>query len=122
MKKTLMLLISLMVCYFTSFSTFAYEFNFLKDAPASYFTDQDWQMYKNTAKNALNNQRDGSKVSWKNPKSGNGGHFQLIKTSVKNGLTCRQLKVFTYARKRTDVANYEVCKYSSGWKIPGDQD
>jgi surface antigen len=105
---------------FISNPVYSYEFNFLNDSPAAYFTEQDWTLYRNAAKNALNNAKDGSKVTWTNPSSGNGGYALPLKTYRQDGVTCRKLTMYSYAKQRKDSATYDVCKYSTGWKIPGD--
>jgi hypothetical protein len=99
----------------------AYEFNFLQNSPVAYYTDQDWTLYMATAKATLDHKKDGVKVPWKNSASGAGGYFIATKTTQKNGLTCRTLHSFNYGKQRTDASTYEVCRYSTGWKIPGDQ-
>jgi surface antigen len=120
MKKIWIMVGAFIVCGKFSIAS-AYEFNFLNDSPVAYYTDQDWALYKAAARDALDNKKDGTKVTWKNPVNGHGGYFIPTHTTKKNGKTCRTLKIFNYGKSRTDASTYQVCKYPNGWKIPGDQ-
>jgi len=122
MKKTFVSMLILMGSYLMPSLGWSYEFNFLIDSPVAYYNDQDWKLYKAAAKEALENRKNGSKVVWQNPANGHGGYFIPLNTEKKKGLTCRQLKIFSYGNHRTDGSTFEVCKFPSGWKIAGDDE
>ena len=114
--KTTMLILLFLV----SSLAFGFQYNFLKSSPAFYFNDQDWKLYMDAAENALDHHQNGSKVTWSNPQSGHSGYFIPTKTIQKNGRTCRDLKIYINGQSRQDISYFQVCKYPSGWKVPGD--
>ena len=116
MKLILVLTLVLMTSFF-SLRAFSVSFDFLHNSPVRYFNDQDWKIFETTADTALNTLPDGKKITWQNPQTGNGGVFQPLDTVKKNGLTCRNLKIFNSAQHRTDQYVFMFCKYSGGWKL-----
>lgn len=116
--KTLLVAISVFSGVFLSSAAICSNYSFLRDSPVRYFTAKDWQLYKATANKALEHGKNGSKMSWKNPTSGNWGYFQPVNTTMKNGLKCRKLHIFDYANHREAKSTFEVCKYKEGWKVP----
>jgi hypothetical protein len=116
MKKTL--LTSLLLCI--SYPALSIQLNFMSDSPVRYFNDQDWKLVDITTDEALNNAPIGKKITWDNPKSGSHGYAQSLDSIKKNNLICKNLKIFNYAKQRSDQYTFMFCKYPSGWKIPGD--
>jgi surface antigen len=114
MKKSL-----LVIAVSTLFANSIYAFNtdFLSYSPVFYFTSQDTQIMEAATMNALNNGRDNAKVVWKNPKTGANGYVMPFNSTQKNGLSCRQLKVFNEANHVTGEATYQFCKINNEWKI-----
>lgn len=119
MKRILIILFAAL-CSVTALSAFSYQYNFLHTAPVNYFTDEDLKIYLAAAEDALNSHINGSKVTWRNPKTGAYGTIIPVSTTKKNGLICRQLNIFNHAASRNGRSFVLVCKYKSGWKIPGD--
>lgn len=117
MKKILCFVAFLLI----PISAWCYQYNFLSSTPAAYFNDQDLKMYLAAAADALNHHKDGSKVIWKNPKTGNEGYIIPLHTTQKDGLKCRELKILNIANHRSETSQTTVCKYKNGWKIPGDK-
>ena len=101
---------------------FSANMNFLNnsDSAVRFFSDSDWTLFNNAVENGLNKSANGSKVSWKNQKSGSYGFVTPLTKTAKNGTTCRNLKIVSHANNRTDNYTFTFCKYPSGWKIPSD--
>lgn len=100
-----------------SIPAFSINFSFLYDSPVQYFNNTDWKMLEHVADNALNTDPNGQKTTWENPKTRSGGSVQPLDTSIKNGLTCRDLKMFIHAHERTDQYVFMFCKVKNDWKI-----
>ncbi len=107
----------IIVGFFSLFSlaAFAGNYSFLVDSPVSYFTNQDWDIYKSAEQKAIHS-ADGVKVTWKNPASGAWGYFIPSQTRKESGTVCRTMRVVSNAKARSGEAAYKVCKYSNGWK------
>ena len=106
----------------TAFSlpVLALNFSFLNNSPVESFTKEDRKMQGDTADKALATLANGKKLAWKNPKSGNGGFVEPLSTIKRDGMICRNLKVFNQDNKnRTDEYVFLFCKYRDGWKMPG---
>lgn len=112
MKKCL-----LITLLFFSVTSYADNYGFLRDAPASFFTDQDYQLYKKTLNNVLVNSRDNVKTQWHNPKTGASGYFMPLKTERKNGLACRRVQSYSQAQGRTGMMTETFCKANGEWQI-----
>lgn len=119
--KRILVALALLSCSLISLSAIGGNYSFLQDSPVRYFSDQDWQLYKAAAEEALDHRSNGTKVTWKNPHSGSWGYFQPISTIMKNGVKCRKLNIFDYANHRRAMSTFEACKYKDGWKVPGDE-
>lgn len=115
MKKYFWLFIAL----FFSPLIFAYNESFLNYSPVFYFTKEDTAIFNATKNKALENAKDGQKISWRNPKTGSNGYFIPSNTTRENGITCRMLKIYNMAHKVTGVSNYKVCKINNVWKMMG---
>lgn len=102
---------------FPSLNAFAFNTSFLNDAPVSFFTSQDTDMMNQAMIKALNNAKDNSKASWRNPSTGAGGYFIPSHTIISKGRKCRDLAIFTEARNRTGQSKYQFCKINNAWKI-----
>jgi len=96
----------------------AYQYDFLKDAPVYYFSNQDLKMYSAAGEKALDKTKDGATVSWRNPTSGSFGTITPVATTHKKDLTCRTLKIVNNAKSRRESSSITLCRYPAGWKIP----
>jgi len=115
MKKTkIQALVALALI--TLFSQVAYssQLRWLNYSPVRYFTDADWDIAKTAARNALNDGKDGVTVNWDNPESKNHGSLTPLSTNLKNGTTCRHLKIENHANGLSGMAVYEFCKKPDG--------
>lgn len=117
MSKWLLSVIMVFILGISSNVSLAFNENFLTYSPVSYFTKEDIKLYVAAKDQALNHASDGQKVSWSNPKSGSYGYFIPTNTTVKNGLTCRQVTIFNVANKVPGKSTYHVCKINNVWKV-----
>ena len=109
---------TMMLCF--SLSAFALNFSFLNDSPVESFNKADRQLQDAAADKALDSVANGKKLSWTNAKTGNGGFVQPLSTFKRDGMICRNLKIFNQDYKnRTDEYVFLFCKYRDGWKMPG---
>ncbi len=116
MKKILLRCCFSIVFCTVSFSANASNYSFLADSPISFFNDQDAKIYAATLQDTLNNHRDGSKVSWKNPKSTAFGYMIASNTTKHNGVLCRNLTTYTDVKKRTSQSTFKFCKMKGVWR------
>ncbi len=116
MKKILLVTL-LALSNVITFSVFASNYSFLKEAPGNYFTKEDWNLFYAAQNKALSNHKDGSKVTWKNPQSGSWGSFVPSHTTKERGTSCRKLTMFNSAAGRTSGATYKFCKIQGEWKV-----
>jgi surface antigen len=85
----------------------------------SSFTTEDWTYLHEVAIDALDNESDGSHVSWAYRKTGNSGVVIPLSTAEINGLTCRETAFSIINRSgQTFDGKYTLCKQESGdWKL-----
>jgi surface antigen len=85
----------------------------------SSFTTEDWSYLHDVAIDALDNESDGSHVSWAYRKTGNSGVVIPLSTAEINGLTCRETAFSIINRSgQTFDGKYTLCKQESGdWKL-----
>lgn len=86
----------------------------LEYSPVRFFTDKDWELAKDAAREALNNREDGQVVEWNNPDSNNHGSLTPNATRTKDGRTCRDLVIKNYANNLEGGATYEFCQKPDG--------
>ena len=86
----------------------------LSDSPARYFTDKDWELAQAAANNALENAKDGDTVEWQNDDSGARGNMTPLSTAERDGRTCRELKIRSFAKKLEGGGTFEFCKQEDG--------
>ena len=116
MKKVILSTLGVVFC-FASFSVSAQNYYFMKGAAINYFTEEDATIYERAQTNALNNHKDGDKVSWSNPKSGAHGYFIPSDTKKEKDMTCRKLAIFNYAQHHSGLSSFKFCKVKNAWKI-----
>jgi surface antigen len=97
---------------------FGQGFNWLSNAPVRHFTDKDWEILRSTMRETLDNGANGSKVTWRNPDTGNHGTIEPLDTYVQNGLRCRRTAIANYAGGLSGQGVHSLCKAEDGdWKI-----
>ena len=87
----------------------------------SSFTADDWSYLSKVAEDALNNENDGSAVSWFFRKTGNSGVVTPLTTFMVDGDSCRDTAFSIINREgQTFDGKYTLCKRDTGvWKILG---
>jgi surface antigen len=96
---------------------FGFNLGFLHDAPASYFTERDWELVKGAVEDALRDAADGETVDWNNPDSGHLGTVTVLKTTQQQGMTCRTLKIYNEVESRSGDSYHRFCQQADGsWK------
>lgn len=113
------IILALLCCLasFASTVASAQNYYFLNDATITYFTDEDAKLYAHAQYDALNNYRDGAKVSWNNPNTEAHGYIIPSKTTRKNGNLCRNLTIVNFAEHRSGEATFTFCKIQGTWKV-----
>jgi surface antigen len=94
--------------------------NFAQTSVSSFTTD-DWTYLSKVAEDVLNNENDGSAVSWFFRKTGNSGVVTPLTTFMVDGYSCRDTAFSIINREgQTFDGNYTLCKRDTGeWKILG---
>jgi surface antigen len=105
------------VCLLAGAPALAMNLLFLSEGPAGYFTEEDNRMFDKALQEALNDRKDGEVESWSNPASGASGKVTVMKTFTREGMSCRNLKVFNSAKGRTGEGVFDLCKVQGRWKI-----
>lgn len=119
MKKTSVVLALALCSGMLASTALAAEWRFMKDAPAEFFTKEDWNLFTAAYKKLLNEGKDGETAAWSNPATKASGQLTLVNTFEDQGLTCRTLKVSNQAKSRKATNNFKLCKQPDGeWKIP----
>jgi len=96
----------------------AQNLKFLDDAPMSHFTEEDMEMFLETASDALDNAADGAEVSWKNPASGNHGTIVPVRTNLDDGKRCRVFRLMNHAGGLSSNVNLKACRDDvAGWQV-----
>ena len=90
----------------------------LGDMPIRYMTDEDREILKAAIVDTLDHAKDGSTVSWENPKTGAHGNMIPKVTYQLEAKVCRDLEVANSARGRDNRLVTTLCKQPDGdWKI-----
>jgi surface antigen len=98
-------------------SAWAINNHFFNHAVVSYYTKEDWKLLKNALDDALNHGKDGVKIAWNNPLTGNKGVVLPIHTTHNNGAECRDLALMYKANQLHEGVKYRFCKLNDQWKI-----
>ena len=81
-------------------------------------TERDWRIFKDTAKEVLDNKKDKTTTPWRNPKSGASGKFSVLETLEREGAHCRKMGIFNSAGGVTSKSVFVFCKQPDGdWKV-----
>ena len=96
----------------------AEAWGWMKQSPVSHFTPEDKQIMRKTARDALDNAKDGIKIGWENPETGHSGSVKPINTTQRDGQTCRKTRFFNSAESLTAIQIHRLCRQKDGtWKI-----
>ncbi len=98
----------------------AAEGYFLKDAPVSRMTKDDFQIANGVIRSALEEGRDGEAYAWENPATGASGSVTPRTAFVRDGKTCRRAQFAVSAGGLKNVSSWTLCKLPDGWKAVDD--
>lgn len=97
-----------------SLPTTAMNWRFLRHAPVSHFTEQDWELMRTAGQEALTDASDGDTVGWRNPDTGAFGTIQPLKTYQVEGTTCRRAEVYNNAGGVSATSRFDFCQKDEG--------
>ena len=118
MKKVSALVIAATVGILISASAQSQTYKWLDTSPIKFFTDQDWELMRSTARRTLDKADDGTTAAWSNPETEASGSITVINTYEEEGRRCRKTKFFNSARGLTGTGIFRLCKVEDGtWKI-----
>lgn len=118
MKTNLASAITAMVAIFLSVPVQSQTYKWLDTSPIKFFTDQDWEIMRSTARQTLDGADDGTTATWSNPETEASGSITVINTYEEEGRRCRRTKFFNSARGLTGSGIFRLCKIEDGsWKI-----
>lgn len=85
------------------------------NSPAAQFTDKDWTLLKEQAKEVLNNKESGISAFWNNAESGHTGSIKSIGPIVENdGTVCRNLEFVNKIMHSVTTTQTTLCKQRGG--------
>jgi|SRR5436190_8605140 len=92
----------------------------LKNSPAELFDDMDLRIFLDTARRTLDEGAQDRAMAWKNPDTGHGGDFTVMKRFESEGRECRLLRVRNEAQGRKSDMRHNLCKVDGRWRLVGD--
>lgn len=96
----------------------AVNWNFLEYSPASHFTEKDWDLMRQTGREALDKAPDGATRGWNNPETGAFGTIQPLNSYEAGGSSCRRTEIFNSAKGTSGTSRFDFCKQADGsWKV-----
>lgn len=96
----------------------ASNWQWLKDAPLMSFDEQDMELLGETIHQALEQDTDGNRRDWHNPKTGHSGDIQVLDTRETDVGKCRLLLISNKAKPEKGVSRLTYCRQPDGeWKI-----
>lgn len=89
--------------------------NLVDKSALTMLTDSDWEILRSTAKEALNNNPDGSSHVWRNNDTSNAGVITILSTDESNGDFCRNTRFINTAGDLTSTTLVNLCKQEDKW-------
>lgn len=106
-----------LVCALTP--AFAGNVTFMKNSAISKMTEQDLEIMRAAARNALDYIADGQPRRWQNNESGAAGVLTPLDTFEHEGTSCRRLEMFNEVQGITGRSVFVFCRQPDGtWKVP----
>jgi len=95
------------------------NFRWLDSSAVRYFSDRDWELFAETAEQALGEGKDGQRFEWNNPKSNSSGSMMPgAADSAFDGKDCRRLEIESQAKGVSGKSTHTLCRQPDGdWKI-----
>ncbi len=121
MTRILTLAVVLTTSVFATQNAFAI-WGWMQGAAIGEFTDADWEILEDRARETLNTAADGEQVNWRNEDTGDKGAMKVIMTFRYNDQTCRRIAFLNVNNQgQRGVANYNLCKQADQtWKFVSD--
>ena len=120
MKKLCLFMGVLLVAWsISAFPAYVGNWSFLNiDGPYKFFNKEDFEIFKASAREALDNQKDGETISWENPKSGANGTQRIVRSFNRDNMKCRRLEMFSRAGAKQARISFNFCMQLDGrWGI-----
>jgi surface antigen len=92
----------------------------LKNSPAELFDDMDLRIFLDTARRTLDQGELEKTVAWKNPDTGHGGDFTVMKRFESQGRQCELLRVRNEAQGRKSDMSHNLCMVEGRWRLVGE--
>jgi len=92
-------------------------YGLLKDAPASYFTEADTQLFQEATNRALEHGVVNEPVLWENPKTRHRGDVTVLREFESKQRPCKQLRVRNQAKGLKSNVRFDVCTIDGKWMI-----
>src|SRR3954453_2199124 len=92
----------------------------LKNSPAELFDDMDLRIFLDTARRTLDQGELEKAVAWKNPDTGHGGDFTVMKRFESKGRPCELLRVRNQAQGRKSDMRHNLGMVEGRWRLVGD--
>jgi surface antigen len=98
----------------------AFNLRWLDNTPASAFTEQDWKLLEQTVSQALNQSKQGDRLTWENPATGNSGSVSNMGPVERGGRTCIRLGIYNKTARLSGSSVASFCpQQDGGWKMEG---
>jgi surface antigen len=91
--------------------------SFLKDAPISRLSEDEFKAYWGFLMKTLDATPDGKTVRWKAPKTTFTSEITLRRSFDDGGLKCREAKVASDSGDRQMSGVYQLCKKGKDWEF-----
>lgn len=89
-----------------------------KEAPARRYSDEDWQYLNRAIDHTLVSVEDGASYRWNNPASPASGLLEVLESSMRDGTSCRRMRLTNFYDDIRGVTEFVFCKQSDGeWKV-----
>lgn len=102
--------------FFMTTHVFADEIQrLLNETAAKYFSYSDWQLFFGTRDETLSRYQDGTRVAWKNPRSGHWGTMTPMNTTMNDGMRCRDVVFFNHIDDKRGKGTFTFCYTKGIW-------
>jgi surface antigen len=102
---------------FLSAHAWAVNDSFLKDAPVSRLTEEEFKVFWAFTMNALNTTPDGTTVEWRATKTTFTSKLTMRRSFTDGTLKCREVTIDSDSHDRQMRGLYEFCKRGKDWEF-----
>jgi surface antigen len=94
-----------------------------QETPMAKFNKKDLSLFQSATQEALESEKDGSTVTWRNPDTGASGSMTPLKTTHTAQRECRLLRIINHGGGLSSDSRFWFCKMPDGtWKTGVPQD